>query len=131
MIVIDTDILIEIIDKHSKLGSVAFDRIIKSGEDFFITAINLHEIMYGLLKYSRPLNDIVQLPVLNYTKTDAELSSELELKAERKGKRLLRTDAMIAAITINNNGKLYTNNIKHFKDFENLELYDILLGLKP
>jgi predicted nucleic acid-binding protein len=79
--------------------------------------------MYGLLKYSKPLNEIAQLPVLDYTKIDAELSSELELKAERKGKKPLRTDAMIAAITINNNGRLYTNNTKHFKDFENLELF--------
>lgn len=123
MIVIDTDILIEIVDKHSTLGNTALKKIIESREDFFITTITLHEILYGMLKYSKPLDETAQLPTLNFTKSDAELSSELEYKAERRGKKALRTDAMIAAITINNNGKLYTNNLKHFKDFEDLKLF--------
>ena len=32
------------------------------------TAINLHEILYGLQKYAKPIKEILLLPVLNYTK---------------------------------------------------------------
>ena len=52
-------------------------------------------------------------------------ASKIEFEVEKKGKIACRTDAMIAAITINNGAKLYTFNIKHFKALQDLgiELY--------
>jgi predicted nucleic acid-binding protein len=43
-------------------------------------------------------------------------------EVEKKGKTACRTDAMIAAITINNNAKLYTLNLKHFEALQDLGL---------
>ena len=65
------------------------------------------------------------LPILNYTKKDAILASKIELDVEKKGKMVCRTDAMIAAITINNGAKLFAINLKHFEAFQELglELY--------
>jgi predicted nucleic acid-binding protein len=53
------------------------------------------------------------------------LASKIELEVKKKGKITCRTDAMIAAITINNGAKLYTFTIKHFEAFQDigLELY--------
>jgi len=56
--------------------------------------------------------------VLNYAKRDARTASELELKAEEKGKSTRRTDAMIAAIVMNNGAKLYTFDKDHFEPLE-------------
>ncbi|MEM3201533.1 MAG: type II toxin-antitoxin system VapC family toxin [Candidatus Micrarchaeaceae archaeon] len=123
MIILDSDILIEIYDKESKVGGTAFRRIIESGDTFCITAINLHEVLYGLMKYARPSEYLMQLPVLAYTREDAALAAELEFDTERRGKKLARTDAMIAAIAINNNAKLYTNNKKHFAGISKLALF--------
>jgi len=123
LIVIDTDILIEIYDKQSTLGKNAFEKIMNSGDTFCITAINLQEALYGLLKYAKPSDYLMQLPVLDYTKEDAKLAAELEASSEAKGLKGLRMDAMIAAIAINNNAKLYTNNKKHFESFSALELF--------
>jgi len=114
MIVIDTDVLIEILDKKSEKGDEALKCITESGEDICTTAINLHEILYGLHKYGKPVKEILLLPVLGFTKKDASLSSKIELEAERKGKATRRTDAMIAAIAINNGASLYTFDRKHF-----------------
>jgi predicted nucleic acid-binding protein len=50
------------------------------------------------------------------------LVSKIELEVEKKGITACRTDAMIAAITTNNDAKLYTFNLKHFNDFEDLGL---------
>lgn len=122
MIVIDTNVLIEIFDKKSQKGDEALNKIIESNENITITAINLHEILYGLQKYAKPIKEILQLPVLNYTKKDAKLAAKLELKMEKTGTTIRRTDAMIAAITINNNASLYTLDLKHFKPLENLGL---------
>ncbi len=79
--------------------------------------------MYGLLKYAKPSEYIMQLPVLAYTKEDALLAAELEFDSEKKGKNLARTDAIIAAIVINNNAKLYTNHEKHFTGIKGLSLF--------
>ena len=123
LIVIDTDILIEIYDKKSGLGEAAFRKIMESGDTFCITSINLHEMLYGLMKYAKASEYLVQLPVLSYTKEDAKLAAGLEIKTESAGRRVLRTDAMIAAIAINNNARLYTNNKKHFEHFDGLDLF--------
>jgi len=79
------------------------------------TAINLHEVLYGLYKYARPISDLLLLPVLDYTKQDAILSSRLELDTEKQGSAIRRTDAMIAAICINNDAMLCTFDTKHFR----------------
>ena len=118
MIILDTDVLIEIFDKGSERGDKALESILESGDSISTTAINLHEIMYGLQKYARPVKEILQLPVLNYTKEDANLSARIELEVEKAGSPIRRTDAMIAAIAINNRANLYTLDVKHFKPLE-------------
>jgi len=122
MIIIDTDVLIEIFDKKSEKGDEALKKIIKSGEKISITVITLHEILYGLQKYAKPVKEVMQLPVLDYTKDDAVLAAKLELEMEKTGTTIRRTDAMIAAITINNGAALYTLNTKHFRRMRPLGL---------
>ncbi|KXA94436.1 hypothetical protein AKJ65_04420 [candidate division MSBL1 archaeon SCGC-AAA259E19] len=118
MIVLDTDVLIEIFDKESKKGERAFGHVDESGEDISITSINLHEILYGLKKSDNPTEEVLKLPVLDYTKRDARTATTLELKAEQKGKPTRRTDAMIAAVAVNNGEKLYTFDKNHFEPLE-------------
>lgn len=122
MIIIDSDVLIEILDRKSEKGDQALKQTIESGEEIATTVISLHEVLYGLHKYGKPVKDLLLLPILSYTKKDAVLSSEIELEIEKKGKATYRTDAMIAAITINNGAKLYTFNLKHFNALQDLGL---------
>jgi tRNA(fMet)-specific endonuclease VapC len=122
LIIIDSDVLIEILDRKSEKGDIALKQIIESGEEIATTVISLHEVLYGLHKYGKPVKELLLLPILSYTKKDAVLSSKIELEVEKKGKTACRTDAMIAAITINNGAKLYTCNLKHFNAFQDLGL---------
>jgi tRNA(fMet)-specific endonuclease VapC len=114
LIVIDTDVLIEIMDKKSDKGDEALKKIFDSNESISTTVINLHEILYGLKKYAKPIEEVLKLPTLNYTKEDAKLSAKIELEMEKRGFIIRRTDSMIAAITINNGAKLFTFDLKHF-----------------
>ena len=125
MISIDSDVLIEILDKKSLKGDLALKQITESKEEVATTVISLHEVLYGLHKYGKPIKELLLLPILSYTKKDAVLASKIELEVEKKGRIACRTDSMIAAITINNGAKLYTFNIKHFESFQDLglELY--------
>lgn len=125
MIIIDSDVLIELLDRKSEKGEQALKQTIESNEEVATTVISLHEVLYGLHKYGKPVQELLLLPILSYSKKDAVLSSKIELEAEKKGKPVCRTDAMIAAITINNSAKLYTFNLRHFEVLQDLglELY--------
>ncbi len=122
MIVLDTDVLIEIFDRDSDRGEAALEAIIGSGEDIAMTSINLHEILYGLEKYAKPVEDVLLLPVLPFDKRDAQTSAMIELRSEADGGAARRTDAMIAAIAINRGALLYTFNVRHFKGLEEMGL---------
>ena len=122
MIVLDTDVLIEIFDRASERGDGALRAILESGEDIATTSINLHEILYGLEKYAKPVRDVLLLPVIGYTKSDARLSAEVELRAEGTGRAIRRTDSMIAAMTMNHGASLYTFDLKHFQPIADMGL---------
>ena len=126
MIVLDTDVLIEIFDKRSGKGDEALRKILESDDKISITAINLHEIMYGLHKYAKPVREVLQLPMLNFGKEDEQLSVKLEVETEKAGTTIRRTDVMIAAVTINNGASLYTLDLRHFKPLRahGLKLFD-------
>ena len=86
MIIIDSDVLIEILDRKSLKGDQALKQITESKEEVATTVISLHEVLYGLHKYGKPIKELLLLPILSYTKKDAVLASKIELEVEKKGK---------------------------------------------
>ncbi len=123
MIIIDTDVLIEIFDKHSTKGNLALEKLNEAGEDIAITALSLHEVLFGIYKYgNKKVKRIEQLETLAFTRDDAAQSARLELNCEKKGKKIARIDAMIAAMAINRNATFFTFNDKHFKNISKIKL---------
>ena len=116
MILLDTDVIIEVLDKNSNRGKALMLRIIESGEEYCISSVNMHEVLYGIEKYSKDSRLVLQIPTLGYTKNDSELSAVLELSAERKGRSVPRMDAIVASVAINNGCSLYTLD-DHFEVF--------------
>ena len=116
MILLDTDIIIEVMDKKSSRGQEFMLKIMESGEEYCTSSVNMHELLYGIEKYSKDSRLVLQIATLEYTKKDSELSALLELGAERKGKAVPRMDAIIASIAINNGCSLYTMDT-HFEIF--------------
>ncbi len=116
MILLDTDIIIEVMDKKSSRGQEFMLKIMESGEEYCTSSVNMHELLYGIKKYSKDSRLVLQMATLECTKKDSELSAFLELGAERKGKAVPRMDAIIASIAINNGCSLYTLD-EHFEIF--------------
>ncbi len=114
MILLDTNVIIEILEKRSKVGEKLYSSLVLANETIGTTAINLHEILFGLKKYSKQIKELIRLPTIGYTKDDAELSSNIELNMEKAGLAIRRADAMIAAVAINHSMKLLTLDEKHF-----------------
>ena len=102
MILLDTDVIIEVLDKKSDKGEVLMLRIIESREEYCTSSVNMREVLYGIEKYSKDSHLVRQIPTLGYNKNDSELSAVLELSAERKGRHVPRTDAIVASVAINN-----------------------------
>jgi tRNA(fMet)-specific endonuclease VapC len=117
MIVLDTDALIELIDKRSPRGDEVYMTLSSSGEEVATTSLNLHEVVFGLLKYGKRSEALDSLPVLPFEEKDALLSARLEEDAERRGRPVMRLDAMIAAVAIDWEACLYTFNRRHFEVF--------------
>ena len=124
MIILDTDVLIEIFDRQSEKGNIALNKLERSGEDIAITSITLHEILYGHYKINKKIKDIFQITTLEYNKKDAVLSAKIEFDLEKKGKKAFRIDTMIAAIVLNRKAKIYTFNKKHFQIIDKLDLFE-------
>jgi tRNA(fMet)-specific endonuclease VapC len=117
MILLDTDVLIEILDRQSDMGERLLRSLEETGEDVLTTSINMHELLYGLKKYSKSEAKVTQLRILPYEKDDAGLSSRLELAGEKRGTPVRRMDSMIASIAINRSAKLSTLDLGHFEQF--------------
>ena len=53
LILLDTDVIIEMLDKNSNRGEGLMLRIIESGEQYCTSSVNMHEVLYGIEKYSK------------------------------------------------------------------------------
>lgn len=112
----DTDVLIEVTDKFSKKGDQIYQKIISSEDDVAITSITMYEALYGLMKYSKPFQQLFLFRVFDFSNEDAQQAARLELNLEKKDKKIKRTDIMIASTAINKGAYLYTFD----KDFQAL-----------
>lgn len=120
-IIIDTDVLIEISDKNSVKGNQIYEKIISRRENIAITSITLYETLYGLLKSEKPIQYLLSFPVYDFSKEDAQQAAKFEIELEKKGKKIKRTDIMIASTTITRGAILCTYD-RDFKELEDLGL---------
>jgi predicted nucleic acid-binding protein len=121
LIIVDTDVLIEISDKRSKKGNEMYQKIIANGDDVAITSMTLYETMYGLIKFKKPFYYLSSFRVYEFSKEDALLAAKLDLDLEKNGKKLKRMDIIIASTTINRGATLCTFN-NEFQQMEELGL---------
>lgn len=111
MIIIDTDALIEILNKKSKKGQKIYEKMELSGEIFAITSITLYEILYFFMKMKMNiLPPIHLLHVYGFSKEDAQKAAELEIELENKGRKVKATILIIASIVMSKGATICTLN---------------------
>ncbi len=111
--------MIEISDIQSEKGDQIYQKIISSEDDVAITSITMYEALYGLMKYSKPFHHLFSFHVFEFRSEDAKQAARLELGLERMGKKIKRTDIMIASTAINKGATLCTldNDFQALEDF--------------
>jgi predicted nucleic acid-binding protein len=121
-IVLDSDVLIKILNKKSLEGQNIYEKLEKTGGSFAITSITLYEILYFFMKRKMIIPPLHLLKVYEFSKQDAQKTAELEIEFENKKRKIQTTTLMISSIVINKGATLCSLN----KDFN--ELKDV--GLK-
>lgn len=118
MIIIDTDALIEVLNKKSKKGQEIYEKMEQNKESFAITSITLYEILHFFMKMKmNPFPPLHLLQVYGFSKEAAQKAAELVIELEKKGRKVKATTLMISSIVINENAILCTLN----KDFDELK----------
>jgi len=125
MILLDTDICIEILRKNEKIIKCREN----TDEEISISFITVGELYYGAEK-SAYLNDnkkVIEefLLTINIINSDNEIMMKFgEIKALLKKKNIQLPDAdlLIAATTLTKTDKLVTGNIKHFERINGLNI---------
>ena len=114
MIVLDSDVIIESLERDSAKGEEALRRVEDSGEELAITSITLHEVLYGLGRRGHRSDQLDLVPVLEFRAEDARMAAELEVELGRRGVTVARADCMVAGCAITRKARLFTFNTRHF-----------------
>ncbi len=124
---LDTNICIYLIKgKDDKL----LKKFIKhSPLDFAISSITISELWYGVFKSSKQkenqlalTNFLMPFETINFNEKTAEIYGLIRSDLERKGNIIGSMDMLIAAIALENNLVLLTNNEKEFKRIPKLKI---------
>ena len=125
MILLDTDICIEILRKNEKIISSRE----KYNDYISISFISVGELYYGAERSSSPEKNkrLIEefLITINIIHSDIDIMIKFgELKAYLKNNDILLPDAdlLIAATTFTKAERLITGNVKHFERFPNLSI---------
>ncbi len=110
MIVLDTDVLIKILNKKSLQGQEIYERLEKNGGHFGITSITLYETLHLFMKMKLETPPIHLLQVYGFSKLDAQKAAELEIELENRGVKAKVTVLMISSIVINKGASLCSLN---------------------
>ena len=86
MIIVNTDVLVEILDRKSKIGQQLVEKIQKSNDGFAITAVTFMTVLLGLTKLQKNIPSIHLLKICNFTKKTAQRAEELQIDLEKKEK---------------------------------------------
>jgi len=127
MIFLDSDILSYYFSGNLKIHD-KIKETINSGEKIALTAMNVYEILKGFKWRNNKNKELLfanfleTVPVFAMDDDVINLASDIYADLRRNGVTICDADIIIASIAIKNNGKLVTNNIKHYKNIKGLKL---------
>lgn len=125
MIVLDTDVLIDVIDQRDPSFSFVA-KLQSSNEVVGTTSLNAAEVLRGVAPQSRAAERVARvmtaLQELPFGPAAGRRFGTLMHAADRAGASLPVVDGLIAAVTLENGGRLVTRNARDFVKVAGLEL---------
>lgn len=120
MILLDTNILIEILKGHK----ATVDTVQGFNEEIAISSISVMELYYGALNKAevKKIEKFVSVFTLMHLDSEISMSALQMVRTYAKSHALDIPDSLIAATAIKNNCMLFTYNQKDFKYIKGLKL---------
>ncbi len=125
MVVADTDVLVDALDKRRAPAAEHVARLLRRGE-LATTAVTLYELTAGprttiaqLELLQAALGPAVVLPV---TRGAADVAASANRYLARRGEAIAVPDTLIAGVCIAHGVPLLTRNVRHFGRVPGLEL---------
>jgi tRNA(fMet)-specific endonuclease VapC len=131
MIFLDTNILSYYFAGNIKIKDKILE-IINGGEELCLTSTNVYEILKGYQwrknkKKEKMFREFMEnINIFSFDNEIIELAANIYADLRSNGKTVGDADIIIAAIVISNNGKLVSNNTKHFINIKDLQLINWL-----
>lgn len=125
MIVLDTDILIDLVDQREPAFSFV-SRLHAGGEVLGTTSINAAEVLRGVAPQSRAAQRVARviaaLHEVPFGPAASRRFGSVMHAADRAGASLPVIDGLIAAATLETGGRLVTRNTRDFAKVAGLEV---------
>jgi len=131
VIFLDSDIVSYYFSGNQQIRDKILETI-KNQEKIAVAAINIYELLKGFRwrkneKKERLFKKFLEkVFVFSLDDNAIDLAADIYADLRENGKTIGDADILIAAIVMNNNGKLVSNNTKHYKDIKGLKLVNWL-----
>jgi len=108
-------------------GNKKVKEVILNSEDFYISSLTIYEILLGKVKESEILDFLSAFKIINLTKKDAIIGSQIYKKLKDKGKLIGSFDILISAQAINRRLTLVTKDSDFLKVKEEFKKLNLIL----
>jgi predicted nucleic acid-binding protein len=128
-IALDTDILIDILRKNTRVTK-EIEKLEDKPVIFATTVVNSFELFYGAYKSQKKKNiELVKkllsrLNVLNWFDSYSQDIGKNYSDLEKLGQKIDYRDLFIGIIVLKNDYHLFTRNLKHFERIPNLKILE-------
>jgi len=108
-------------------GNKKVKEVILNSEDFYISSLTVYEILLGKVKESEILDFLSAFKIINPTKKDAIIGSQIYKKLKDRGKLIGSFDILISAQAINRRLTLVTKDSDFLRVKEEFDKLDLIL----
>jgi len=108
-------------------GNKKVKEVILNSDDFYISSLTVYEILLGKVKEREILDFLSAFRIINLTKKDAIIGSQIYKKLKDKGKLIGSFDILISAQAINRRLTLVTKDSDFLKVKEEFKKLNLIL----
>ncbi|MFZ8800882.1 MAG: type II toxin-antitoxin system VapC family toxin [Candidatus Nanopusillus sp.] len=121
-VLIESSVIIDYLKGNKKVKE-----IILNSEDFYVSSLTVYEILLSKVKESEILDFLSAFKIINPTKKDAIIGSQIYKKLKDKGKLIESFDILISAQAINRRLTLVTRDSDFLKVKEEFNKLNLIL----
>jgi hypothetical protein len=108
-------------------GNKKVEEVILNSEEFYVSYLTVYEVLLGKVKESKVFDFLSAFKIINLTKKDVVIGSQIYKKLKDKGKLIGNFDILISAQAINRRLTLVTKDSDFLKVKEEFNKLNLIL----